>query len=346
MNIKKTLRNKIFILLIFLFTSNAFTDDTIYGILGKSIVAVDVEKPDIELSEENVTLTLYPNYFEINVDFIFFNEGEEQTLIVGFPVTYGIMQAKLYDFKVWINDEAVKREFNPIEQDKDGTPLIHIPATKDSKEWWTYKSDFAYKFPVTFKHGITTTKINYKNIYRLGPDMTSDDLYYYYGTASKWKNDLKKIELMVINKSPYSIFSENISYRIEDYKRTILSSDSYKITMLNIEPVWFDSFEWNIRSINKAIEEFYNEAEKIEQSDFDYTRSELGSLADYSKAQLRIIRNAVYALHGYNFKSKDLQELFSMTSWYKPNHNYSDSLLTEKQKDFIKLIQQEEAKRQ
>lgn len=41
-------------------------------------------------------------------------------------------------------------------------------------------------------------------------------------------------------------------------------------------------------------------------------------LAPYSKAQLRLMRNTIYAIHGRKFTSKDLQQYFSQFAWYKP----------------------------
>lgn len=38
----------------------------------------------------------------------------------------------------------------------------------------------------------------------------------------------------------------------------------------------------------------------------------------YTKAELRILRNEIYAFHGYTFDSQDLIEHFNTQSWYKP----------------------------
>ena len=70
-----------------------------------------------------------------------------------------------------------------------------------------------------------------------------------------------------------------------------------------------------------------------------------GDLRDLDKAQLRLMRNAVYARHGRTFKSVDLQSLWNCYTWYKVNPNYSDELLTDIDKYNIKLIQQHEAQR-
>ena len=61
-----------------------------------------------------------------------------------------------------------------------------------------------------------------------------------------------------------------------------------------------------------------------------------------SNDQLRLLRNAFYAIHGYDFKSQDLKEYFSGFSWYKPNPNFSESDFTEIERKNIELIRQME----
>ncbi|MCR5289292.1 MAG: YARHG domain-containing protein [Treponema sp.] len=68
-------------------------------------------------------------------------------------------------------------------------------------------------------------------------------------------------------------------------------------------------------------------------------------LKDLDKAQLRLMRNAVYARHGRTFKSVDLQSLWECYTWYKKNPDYSDVLLTKTDKYNIELIQKYEAKK-
>ena len=65
-------------------------------------------------------------------------------------------------------------------------------------------------------------------------------------------------------------------------------------------------------------------------------------IKDLTPAQLRLMRNAIYARHGRKFSSIDLQSLWECYTWYKPNPDYSDSLLTKTDKENIKLIQAQE----
>jgi hypothetical protein len=54
----------------------------------------------------------------------------------------------------------------------------------------------------------------------------------------------------------------------------------------------------------------------------------------YSKLpeELRLLRNEIYARHGYVFKSQDLNEYFEKQSWYKENPQFTENRLSEKEK--------------
>jgi hypothetical protein len=59
---------------------------------------------------------------------------------------------------------------------------------------------------------------------------------------------------------------------------------------------------------------------------------------DFSNSDLRILRNTIYAMHGYIFKSKDLQEHFQKFAWYKGTKKNVDNELSENEKRIIRII--------
>lgn len=66
-------------------------------------------------------------------------------------------------------------------------------------------------------------------------------------------------------------------------------------------------------------------------------------LSPYSKEQLRLMRNTVYAIHGRKFTSMDLQQYFSQFSWYKPTVTEVPlTALSEIEKHNVTLIQKYE----
>jgi len=61
-------------------------------------------------------------------------------------------------------------------------------------------------------------------------------------------------------------------------------------------------------------------------------------LIGLSKEELRIMRNEIYARHGYIFKSQDLRDYFSSKSWYSPQYNDISSKLSTVEKKNVEFI--------
>lgn len=55
-------------------------------------------------------------------------------------------------------------------------------------------------------------------------------------------------------------------------------------------------------------------------------------------SDLRIMRNYIFARHGYKFKSKDLQQYFAQYPWYEPLYNDVSSRLNKIEKENIQTI--------
>lgn len=70
-----------------------------------------------------------------------------------------------------------------------------------------------------------------------------------------------------------------------------------------------------------------------------------GDIAGLTKEQLRIARNEIYARHGRMFTSEELQSYFNSKSWYRGTvsaSSFSENMLSQLEKDNIKLIQERE----
>jgi hypothetical protein len=68
----------------------------------------------------------------------------------------------------------------------------------------------------------------------------------------------------------------------------------------------------------------------------------LEDLVSFSKGDLRLLRNAIYAQYDYKFDSPDLINYFSKFKWYNSTEDDVDSLLTDTDRrniDFIKTIE-------
>ncbi|MAE29953.1 MAG: hypothetical protein CMJ87_13375 [Planctomycetes bacterium] len=69
---------------------------------------------------------------------------------------------------------------------------------------------------------------------------------------------------------------------------------------------------------------------------------ELADLDGLSPAELRVWRNAIYARHGYPFKSADLTEIFEKQPWYERKPSFDAKSLTATDKANVALIKDAE----
>lgn len=99
-----------------------------------------------------------------------------------------------------------------------------------------------------------------------------------------------------------------------------------------------ESGRWDSRRTDEIIQTiplFYWNDEN-----YDYLR--IYKYSD-SKKDLRLMRNLIYAKHGYKFKSEDLKKIFSEFDWYVPSDSFSEDSFTNWEKSVIKDIQRYEA---
>ncbi|MDD6141146.1 MAG: YARHG domain-containing protein [Bacteroidales bacterium] len=58
----------------------------------------------------------------------------------------------------------------------------------------------------------------------------------------------------------------------------------------------------------------------------------------YSRSDARVLRNAIFARHGYRFKSQDLKDYFNQFSWYMPRFDDVTSHLSEVERENIQFL--------
>jgi hypothetical protein len=84
----------------------------------------------------------------------------------------------------------------------------------------------------------------------------------------------------------------------------------------------------------------------VYNGDISYIRLYINNFNDRSEeheyflnnTDLRLLRNTIYAMHGYRFRSRDLQEHFNKFSWYNGTKDNVENELNEKEKRLIRVI--------
>ena len=330
---------KIILLLSLLFSIFClYANDTYFFMAGGQLVPTKEGNVDVEMSEEIINIVLNPKNYEITVDFSFYNYGKDISLEIGFPFfCLGIGgEGTISDFKCWTND---------VETSYTDYPLKKNWSTNEPTEL-----ENAYVRTIQFPSKKTTkTRISYKSTY--GREAPSYFIAkYLYGTGSSWKNAIGKMIVRIQNNMMYD--SPSFVALPEADKMKKINENTWEGTFTNIEPQnYTDCITLEIGDI------FGDTGPRILQKDrFVPCKRKLTQqdLFWYTKPQLRLLRNAIYAFNGYPFKSKDLIELFEVQcaeygwfgfkeingdykGYYPLDKNFSEDKLSDIEKYNVKL---------
>jgi hypothetical protein len=124
-----------------------------------------------------------------------------------------------------------------------------------------------------------------------------------------------------------------------DNKIYLLKTDANGITLYNSE---FKDLAYQPTTVFKTIKYFDNGKGWWHQTSNKVLC--VAYLELFDAQQLRLMRNEIYARHGWKFSSDDLQKHFSQFSWYKPLGNNSAVKLSALEQFNVNLIKAMEAK--
>lgn len=327
------MNKRVLIFISFVFISHIiFANDAYVRTAGGAVLPfLESKNKTIKMQSENITITLFDSYYQIDVDFIFFNTGSTEKISVGFPEWR--QQQKTNDtfknFLSSVNDEPVPFEIiNPEKPDILGE---HIVVTK----WYVRE----IIFPANQK---TKTSISYQASY--GIYGLSRSIDYLYGTASSWTGSLGEMRIHIINNSKKWINAFIDTNLKED--PIFYDENTFTIIKSNVNPNPRDCLFFMIDSVPSVlVSHKYISFER--NWSLDKTLIKESDIKFLTKAQLRILRNLIYAGHGHIFDSKDLNDWLSEYAdyWYSPVKKISDSELNDIELKNIQTILAEEKKR-
>lgn len=105
------------------------------------------------------------------------------------------------------------------------------------------------------------------------------------------------------------------------------AKDQSKVVLNNIEK---QNVELLLRAENRLREEIATKPMEATMFEGMFTED------------LRVLRNEIYARRGRVFKSKDLNDYFKEQTWYKPDANYNDSMLSAVERENLRIIKEAE----
>jgi hypothetical protein len=317
----------IFLFFLVLLSCKAYSNDGWIEISGGNYSIVDSQNSEIRLIRERMIIDLYETYYNIRISYTFYNDGPTVTLDIGFPeyATPEHYMAGLSNFRSYINGKSVETRYV-----RNSSYVLKNKAGINNIEAWHIKK-------VTFTNNKELNSIvEYSGQYSaLGG--YGGALVYLYGTARCWKNGIENFTIEVNNHANLWINefkTQFVNYTLKNEDDILIINAKQIIPNLN------DTFELyvstNYRRFLWADDTGWYFKDVINENELKF----------FSKDQLRILRNSLYAWHGFIFSSKDMIDFFNKQSWYRPNNSFNENLLSENERKNIELIRAEERRRE
>ena len=310
---------------------------------------------------EILSFTVRDEIAQVDIQFEFNNlENVDRKLLVGFqaPTAAGDVSSQISNtnqisnFQILNGGQILTYQLKAAE--------CEDCELKDPKAFHFSQGEtgvFVYLFEVTFKPGIN--KINHSYSFPASSNVEMDQFYnYILTTGAKWANGtIKDLTLhidMGTNKYFYvnDIFGQKANWsiigsgKVTNKKFDYIDKDSCRmvrvlsgklqINVKDFKPT--NNIEFGIINENSFISR-PTDFERIKNGNV-LGLGDLSLEGTYTKDELKLLRNTIYAQYGYAFKSKDLQDYFSQFEWYIPDPNLTmeQIVLTEKEKKFIDEI--------
>ena len=346
-------------ILTLILTFSAFGNDGVY--LTKGSVIYPTQETKITLDKEILSFTVRDRVAYVNIQFQFNNpENIDRKLLIGFqaPTALGDVSDSLSnlnqinDFMIIQNGQILPYKLKAAECED-----CELKNPKDLHFSQMEPGIFVFLFEITFKPGLN--QINHSYNFPASNNVVMDEFYnYILTTGSKWAGG--KIKDLTINidigQNKYfyvnDIFGQTANWSIigtgkvtndkfdyidNDTCRMVRTLDGkLQIKVADYEPI--KNIEFGI--VSKYTFSVYPVYHKKYKEGNIVGIGRLDLEGDYTKKELRLMRNTIYAQYGYEFSSPDLKEYFNQFAWYIPDPNLKmeDIILTEKEKEFIEKI--------
>ena len=303
---------------------------------GKGTAAASAPEQECAVKPKDgvIDIVLNDKFYEIVTDFVFYNPGQTAMASIRCPVfePTAYRHEKIYDIHCWANGRKIEYEEPP----EDLYLSAAVPA--DQKNAFTGRILFNGK-------AYTHTKLSYKADY--GYDSVGYVVTCFYGTGIAANYSIEKLTLRIRNNMKYDrVYAVEMgAANIEkDFIRSHDNTYAAVFTFLKQErPAMFQIFIKDIADDTgpQNFPAYFR---------FNKYKTNAEDLFWYRKDQLRVIRKTIYALHGAEFKSQDLIDLFSdwgkyWSSPYKINPNFSEEDFSDIEKENIKILLAEEEAR-
>lgn len=345
--------------LLFGFANSALSNDGAYYSRGG--VFYPMNETRISIKKEILTFKCEDRKSSVNIYFEFFNpESENITSTIGFVAPFAVGDVSAND----VLEKGVKNfrvqhegEFLSYQLKMADCPDCELRDTSgyDFSQWDS--KVFVYLFEMTFTPGIN--KVSHSYDFTASRNVVFDQQYEYtLTTGAKWAGSKIKDLTVEIEMEGDNYFFVNDMFgsesewmvvgsgkvsdkyiTLEDKARMVrMISGKLVIHVTDFEPKT-DFFFGLFREESYC---FYGLTDGPMEGNVSNVlcSHELNEDAIFTKKELRLIRNGIYAQYGYAFNSKELTDYFNEYGWYIPDPNLrmSDIHLSQKDNELIQQI--------
>ena len=188
-----------------------------------------------------------------------------------------------------------------------------------------------------FKCRKETYIYNYKYAVHIGEEYTEE--FYFINNFMIYKYQVPENGLIVFYKNEkddsYHVFGNYGNYHPDYLGDGIFSAIKYdfneppKANIKNVEEITYRKTDFYLILVNEFYR-WYLQNEAFNNHSYNPDFACLAAFVEiakiFSKEDLRILRNTIYAKYGYEFKSADLNEIFSKCDWYSPKESSAENV--------------------
>lgn len=315
-------KNIIILLSILFFSFSCFCFDFESAQNPFDISSLIIQEKDIYINSQNIDCSENG----VEVSYVLRNPIDQQVdvpiIIKCIPTGYQTTENEIpipLDFKIFVND--INKDFTVNENNYEIFFNITMPSAGKTIVKVSYKN--------LQNAGVNQTGTKFKYIIKLHKNKNNAPIDYNFVYTSPIKSQAYINNIIIFNnmddtypKVDYQIkrlFTNNNYWTFNIKNHNFESENIYVFIGLTYFDLTLDSSD--IRIYN------YRDTKSIYYKDKNLTHEliEAEELFYLSDNQLRLLRNAFYAIHDYIFNSKDLDVFFSNFKWYKKNSNFLES---------------------
>lgn len=282
----------------------------------------------------NIDFDSKNNLWKIHVYYHFYNSEKSKTERIQFiskSYTLDINKETIRNFVLKNSNEIVSMNYIKEEIEKDTSFNEIFSAEINFKKGDTYiENSYEITGTASAMPSIFTLPINYKSLNKWNRNI---DIFYMkvnFDSLAILVNYNKDFEFLGFSKIGHFDNNDVIALKnstLEYKKNNFIVQDYIELSIY--DPKYIKLQTWFGHEISLYF------------TGFRSLSAYRSLLAKMSKSELRLLRNSIYAWHGYKFQSKELTEYFSNYIWYIPDSN-NEIILSDLEKDNIKIIQEYE----